>query len=467
LDPDPTAAPFQNWNELVAAECYLPNASSPLVGGDGRFSELVNNYSWISFDFGPTLLRWMERNSSGLYESILEADRTSTARFGGHGAAMAQVFNHMIMPLADPADKRTQVRWGAEDFERRFGRYPEGMWLPETAVDLDTLEALAESDIKFTVLSPHQGVTSDEEEHGSAQVDPRRAYSCILPSGRTINLFFFDNGISTELAFGDLLKDGKTFADALERRFNDADDPQLINVASDGETYGHHKHGGAVALTECISEINQKGEAAMTCYGEFLSRSPPTKEATVIEGTSWSCPHGLDRWRKDCGCGSELKPGFDQEWRGPLRSSLDWLKGRIDKVYYRDGSATFTDPRLTKEGAGRALTGNGTDLEGYVKSQLRKNSVSSARTGLALMEMIESSALMFASCGWFWEDIARTEPMQALRFAARAIELAKALGEEDLTKEFVRRISPAKPNDPRFLTAGHLYAKVVNRGDKR
>jgi alpha-amylase/alpha-mannosidase (GH57 family) len=467
VEAEKSARPFHDWNERIASECYVPNAASPLPDERGRIGQLVNNYGWISFNFGPTLIRWLESNYSELYESIIDADRISMKRFGGHGSAIAQVYNHMIMPLAHPKDRRTQVRWGVEDFERRFARHPEGMWLSETAVDLDTLEALAEEDIEFTVLSPHQAsATRDAGEDDWADVsggriDTRRGYTCSLPSGRTIALFFYDSALSTRIAFGNLLESGDAFPDALLGGFSESDEPQLVNVASDGETFGHHHRNGNAALSHCLSRIDGSKLASVANYGLFLSLAPPTREVRIVERTSWSCPHGVERWRSDCGCGAEIRPGYSQKWRAPLRASMDWLRDRLSEVYDKEGGKVFTDPRAAANGFA-SVAGDDAAFQEYLLSHQRSRlSVDEIRKGIRLLRMFECSALMYASCGWFWEDISRTETVQALRYAARALELATELTGVDLEPGFIRMLAAAPSNDARFKTGSQVYKTLV------
>jgi alpha-amylase/alpha-mannosidase (GH57 family) len=474
LEEEVSAHPYHDWNERITAECYARNANSPLPDGDGKFRELVNNYGWMSFNFGPTLLRWLESNAGEVYESVLEADRQSVRRFGGHGSAMAQVYNHMIMPLASPANKRTQVRWGVEDFERRFGRQPEGMWLPETAVDVDTLESLAEAQIRFTVLSPHQALAvraqGDESwaDVSGGHIDTHIPYTCVLPSGRTIALFFFDRGLSNSLAFGDLLANGDRFAAALLGGFSVRNGPQLVNVASDGETYGHHHKKGHTSLTLCITKIDGSGSASMVNYGRFLELAPPESEVTIQERTSWSCTHGVERWRSNCGCSSEIRPGYNQAWRSPLRSAVDWLESRLSDVYGQRARRVFKDLEATRGKLPSVSFERPEEMRDYLSTNLKPDVGTRGREdGERLLEMIESSALMQASCAWFWEDISRMETIQALRYAARACELARNLGADDPEPEFERILSEARPNDKRFRTGSLMYERLARRGRGR
>ena len=471
VEREPSAAPYHDWNERIASECYGPNSASPLVGEDGRIVEMVNNYAKMSFDFGPTLLRWIEYHYSELHARIVEADRESAASFSGHGSALAQVYNHMIMPLASPADRRTQTRWGVQDFQRRFGRYPEGMWLPETAVDSDTLEALAEERIKFTILSPRQALAVRKEGDGrwtdvsGGRIDTKRAYHHRLPSGLGIALFFYDNTISTRIAFGDLLTDGVRMSRAFLERFTEEEGPQLVNVASDGETYGHHHRNGHVSLARSIREVEKSGFASVGNYGLFLSLAPPSYEVRLAEPSAWSCAHGVERWRSNCGCGSEIRAGYNQEWRTPLRRSLDWLRDELSGVYMTEGKKIFDDEASTLAGLGGSAIGTKEGPREYVEARARKAmGAGGIKKGMDLARLAECSALMFASCAWFWEDISRPEARQMLRYAARGIELARQTSGKDLEPDFSRRLGQAVPNDPAFGSGPGLFRQLIRVG---
>jgi len=292
IERQESAYPYHDWNERVTAECYAPNAASRILDREGWIEAIVNNYARISFDFGPTLLSWLEQNAAETYAAVLAADRDSQRRFGGHGSALAQVYNHMITPLALRRDKVTQVRWGIRDFEHRFGRRPEGMWLSETAVDLETLDILAEEGVRFTILAPHQARQVREasgrwQEVADGQIDPRRAYRVELPSGRQLALFFYDRVTSQAVAFEGLLRDGSVFAERLVGRFEDSPAPQLVHIATDGESYGHHHRFGEMALAFALDRVERESLARLINYGEFLERFPPTWEVEVAERTSF------------------------------------------------------------------------------------------------------------------------------------------------------------------------------------
>ena len=325
-----SAAPYHDWNERINRECYAPNTRSRFVDSSGRIINLLNNYAWMSFNFGPTLLSWMETEAPQVLQGIIEGDKLSRERRHGHGNALAQVYNHLIMPLASERDKHTQVLWGIADFRRRFGHDPEGMWLPETAVDLASLEALAAAGIRFTILSPAQakrwrklGDNGDKDwPAANGGIDPSRAYLCRLPSGKSISLFFYDGNVSRNVAFDRLLDRGEKFLERLREGFDDSrPHAQLMHIATDGESYGHHHPHGDMALAYVHFKINGDPDIKLTNYGEFLELHPPEWEVEIHENSSWSCGHGIERWRSNCGCG--MGRGWHQEWRGPLRQALD------------------------------------------------------------------------------------------------------------------------------------------------
>ena len=327
-----SAHPYHDWNEKITAECYATNATSRILEEKGRIVDMVNNYAKMSFNVGPTLMAWLEEKAPDVYDAILGADRESQKNFSGHGSALAQVYNHMILPLANRRDKCTQIRWGIRDFEHRFVRKPEGMWLPETAVDLESLDILAEQGIRFTILAPHQAsrvrpIKTDQwQDVRGGRIDPTTAYTLRLPSGREITLFFYDGPISRAVAFERLLRSGESFAARLLGAFSDKRTwPQIVHIATDGETYGHHHRFGDMALAYALSHIESNNGPRLTNYGEYLEKHPPTHEVEIFENTSWSCAHGVERWRSDCGCSSVGHQAWDQGWRGPLRDALDWL----------------------------------------------------------------------------------------------------------------------------------------------
>ena len=351
-----SAYPYHDWNERITAECYAPNATSRVLDNEQRILQLVNNYGLMSFNFGPTLLSWLEAKAPRVYEALREADRLSAQKFGGHGSAVAQVYNHMILPLANRRDKATQVKWGIADFEHRFKRKPEGMWLAETAVDTETLEVLAENGILYTILAPRQarrvrrkGGRSWKDVTGD-RIDPSRAYQVNLPSKKSISVFFYDGPISQGVAFEGLLNDGRRFADRLMSGFSDARDwPQLSHIATDGESYGHHHRFGEMALTYALQHIDTGEQAELTNYGQFLERYPPDHFVEIVENSSWSCIHGVERWRSNCGCNSGGHGDWSQEWRGPLRAALDWLRDALNPIFEERGKMLLKDPWAARD----------------------------------------------------------------------------------------------------------------------
>jgi len=355
IEQQDSAYPYHDWNERITAECYAPNASSRILDPEERIAAILNNYAHISFNFGPTLLSWLQANAPDTYGCILEADAASIEGFSGHGSAIAQAYNHMILPLATRRDKITQVLWGIRDFQHRFGRDPQGMWLPECAVDNETLEVLADLGIRFTVLAPRQaarvrGIGETEWHDVAGGVDPSRAYRAKLPSGKSITLFFYDGPISQGVAFEGLLSNGHRLAERLLGGVSDERTwPQLLHIATDGETYGHHHKYGEMALSFALDHIRRSGAAKLTNYAEFLEKHPPEWEVEIVANSSWSCAHGVERWRADCGCSSGMRPEWRQEWRGPLRQALDWLRDALAAPHEKDARALLPDPWAARD----------------------------------------------------------------------------------------------------------------------
>lgn len=461
-----SAHPYHDWNERITAECYEPNATSRILNEDGVIKNIVNNYSRISFNFGPTLLSWMELYSSETYEAILEADKHSITNFGGHGSAVAQVYNHIIMPLATRRDKETQVLWGIRDFESRFKRKPEGMWLAETAADTETLEVLAEHNIKFTVLAPRQAKAvrkiGDEEwtEVSDRTVNTTKAYTCNLPSGNSIVLFFYEGDISQGIAFNGLLNDGKRFADRLLNTIDKDDpEPQLVHVATDGETYGHHHKHGEMALAFCLDYIEKEGRAKLTNYGQFLELCPPQDEAQIIENSSWSCVHGVERWRDNCGCNTG-KPGWHQLWRKPLRDALDWLRENTEIIFEQEASKVLKDPwKARNEYINIVLKRSEDNIKRFLKDHALNDGAPNRI--LRIMEMQRHAMLMYTSCGWFFDEISGIETTQVLQYACRVLQLANQIGQVDLETEFIRQLESAPSNVSTYENGAVVYTKTV------
>ena len=464
-----SAYPYHDWNERITAECYAPNAASRILDAENRILKLKNNYSEISYNFGPTLLSWMKDQAPRVYSSILEADKESQEKFSGHGSAIAQGYNHMILPLANRRDKVTQVKWGIKDFESRFGRKPEGMWLPETACDTDTLEVLAENGIKFTVLAPRQAKRVRSKTSGryhdvtGARIDPARAYYAKLPSKKQISLFFYDGPISQGVAFEGLLSDGKRFADRLMSGFSDArEGAQLVHIATDGESYGHHHHFGEMALSYALDEIERSGVAKLTNYGEFLEKYPADEQVEIVEDSSWSCVHGVERWRSDCGCNSGGHP-WNQQWRAPLRAALDWLRDRLAPIFESRLKLYLRDPWEARNDYIRVILDRS---EPSRKSFLADHAIRTLShdqevLALKLLEMQRHAMLMYTSCGWFFDELSGIETVQVIHYAGRALRLAEDISGESIEAEFLQHLAAAKSNLPEHGDGAQIYEKWV------
>lgn len=466
-----SAYPYHDWNEKINAECYARNTASRILDPEQRVVDLVNNYSRISFNFGPTLLSWMERHKPGTYQAILEADQLSMERFSGHGSAMAQAYNHMIMPLANRRDKVTQIRWGIRDFEKRFGRFPEGMWLPEAAVDTETLEIMAELGIKFTVLAPGQAKRVRKIKKGTkwhdmsgGRVDPTMAYLCVLPSKKTINLFFYDGPISQDIAFGGLLNSGEAFAQRLISAFRDQRDwPQIVHIATDGESYGHHHRYGEMALAYCLHQIESQNLTKITNYGEYLERHPRTQWVEIFDHSSWSCTHGVERWRENCGCNSGMHPGWIQTWRKPLREAMDWLRDRLAPLFEEKAGKYLKDPwRARDDYIEVILDRSAENVEGFIERHaLKELTREEKKDVLKLMEIQRNTMLMYTSCGWFFDEISGMETTQVIRYSARAIQLGEEALGASLEKGYLQILETALSNIPEFENGAKVYERFV------
>lgn len=466
IEVQDSAHPYHDWNERITAECYAPNTASRILNEKAVIKNILNNYSRISFNFGPTLLSWMEINDPETYRAVQEADKESMKNFGGHGSAIAQVYNHIILPLANRRDKETQIIWGIRDFEYRFNRKPEGMWLAETAVDIESLELLAKHDIKFTILAPRQAKafrkTGETEWQPlvTESVDTRRPYHCPLPSGKSIALFFYDGDISQGVAFNGLLNDGKKFAHRFLDSFDQTAEPQLAHIATDGETYGHHHKHGDMALAFCIDYIERNKRSRLTNYAEFLASFPPAYEAQIHENSSWSCVHGIERWRTDCGCNSGGTPSWNQQWRKPLRDALDWLRDELIRIYEREGSAVLRDPWQAREDyISIILKRNDDTIRKFLKDHCIRPV--EANHVLRLMEVQRNAMLMYTSCGWFFDEISGIETTQIMQYACRAMQLVSQVSAVNLEEEFLKRLRLAPSNLPALGNGSEVYWRYV------
>ena len=516
-----SAAPYHDWNERITAECYAPNGASRIVNQQRQIIRIVNNYARMSFNFGPTLLSWLEEFAPRTYRMIQDADQASSALYANHGSALAQVYNHVIMPLASRRDARTQIRWGIADFEHRFSRKPEGMWLAETAVSREVLDLMAQEGIHFTILAPHQcarmrrlqtGADEGQEaraakrepasqtvagvaepaaggfeepwiETPNATVDTTRPYRVKLEGGRSIAVFFYDGPASRAIAFEGLLNDGESFARRLMAGFH-ADKPageaQLVHVATDGESYGHHHHYGEMALSYALHWIKENQQARLTNYGEFLETFPPTWEAEVAENTSWSCSHGVERWRSDCGCNGG-RAGWNQRWRTPLREALDLLRDRTAPLAEAVARPLFKDLWEARDAYIHVILDRSSDnLDRFFTAQATHTLTAEERiTAFQLMELERHTQLMYTSCGWFFDDIAGIETVQIIAYAGRVIQLAQTLFSDpalyttpelsirsayELEADFLHILARAESNDPEVGNGAEEYRRFVNAG---
>lgn len=464
-----SAYPYHDWNERITSECYARNAAARILDSRNRIEKIVNLYSKISFNVGPTLLSWMQEKSRFTYEAILRADAESRKRCGGHGSAMAQCYNHAIMPLANTRDKRTQVRWGIADFVKRFGRQPEGMWLPETAVDAETLSVLAGEGIRFTVLAPSQaqycravGAQSWIDVTGG-RIDPKQAYRANTPSG-PIDLFFYDGPVSRAVAFERLLDNGEKLAERLLSGFAQGEKgSQLMHIATDGETYGHHHKFGEMALAYALQYIESKSLATLTNYGQFLELNPPVNEAEIIENTAWSCAHGVGRWSADCGCNAGGGPGWNQQWRAPLRAALDWLRDTLAPLSEERGKAVFQDFWAARdEYIGVVLDRSESRRGDFLSKHLLVPLAAEEAVAVwKLLELQRHLMLMYTSCGWFFDDVSGIETIQVIAYAARAVQLAEELFARPFEDLFLSKLAEAKSNVKEEQDAASIYRRHV------
>lgn len=463
-----SAHPWHDWNTRISKECYAPNTQARILDDKGWLVDIINNYEYLSFNFGPTLLSWMEEHDPETLHAVVQADVVSRRKRSGHGNAIAQAYNHMIMPLASRRDKITQVIWGIEDFSKRFGRDPEGMWLPETAVDLETLEILVDHGIRYTILAPGQakGYRNSPEVQwvtiSRESIDPSRPYICRLPNGTAITIFFYDGPISHDIAFRGLLRSGEELKNRILGGFWDKRTwPQLVNIATDGESYGHHHQFGEMALAYALTKLRGTAGVTLTNYGEFLATYPPTAEVQIVEKSSWSCAHGVGRWHLDCGCCVEHKPGWNQKWRKPLRAALDLLRDRVDRIYEAQASRLVNDPWKARDHYIGVVLDNHDTIPRFVTDHTSGEISDHERVLLLkLLEIQHNRMLMYTSCGWFFDDIAGIESLQILRYAARVLQLASPF-DPTIEKDFLQELARARSNARPFPTGTEIFHRQI------
>ncbi len=477
-----SAAPAHDWNERIADECYRPNARSRIMGAGSLIEEISNNYAFINFDFGPTLLTWLERNARDVYDSILEGDRLSVGLQGGHGNAIAQVYNHLIMPLANYRDKRTQIVWGLRDFEWRFGRKSESIWLSETAINLDTVKMLIEFGIRYVILSPYQALRTrplDRSRHWSdasgGKVDPRKPYRFYLKDARrhrrlnrSIDVFFYDGHLASDVSFNHLLRSAGTFRDRLQKAGGDPKGDGFVNVATDGEVYGHHEPFGDMCLAYLTRREAPPHGMTFTNYGRYLDLHPPVDEVDLNfgerdEGTAWSCAHGVGRWERDCGCQTGGAAEWDQRWRTPLRRGFDMVRDRIIETYLEQVSPLVDDPWATRDDYILVLLDPSPSArQAFIDQHARRDLDRSERQRLwCLLESQRFAMFMFTSCGWFFADISGIETVQNMAYACRAIELAAPWQSYDVEEMLLDYLAEAASNIPAHGNGADIYRRYA------
>jgi alpha-amylase/alpha-mannosidase (GH57 family) len=478
VETQDTAAPYHDWNERICAECYATNGAARIVNNKNQIIRIVNNYARMSFNFGPTLLSWLVENAPRTYRMILEGEHRSRKSYKGHSSAMAQVYNHIILPLANRRDRITQIRWGIADYQHHYGTPPEGMWLAETAADNESLELMAQHGIKFTVLAPHQckhiRALKDSGGKGSASwtetpnasVDTTRPYLVRFESGVSIAVFFYDGPASRAIAFEGLLNSGEALVARLKGGFKDNAQPQLAHVATDGESYGHHHKYGEMALAYALRMLEEDKAVKLTNYGCYLEQFPPEYEAEIVENTSWSCTHGVERWRSDCGCNGG-KAGYNQAWRAPLRKALDELRDALIPLTEQEGGKLFKDVWAARDGYIDAMLDHSPQsVEGFLrKHQLRTLTTPEHVRALEVMEMQRHTQLMYTSCGWFFDDISGIETVQVIAYAARVLQLAREIfgvAAATLEPAFLTRMAEARSNVAAAGDGAKIYKEQVS-----
>jgi alpha-amylase/alpha-mannosidase (GH57 family) len=479
VDAEPSAQPFHDWNERVTAECYQPNSAVQIVDANTGVERTVNNYESLSFDFGPTLLSWLETNHPATYARILSADADSVRRHNGHGNAIAQAYNHTILPLCNESDRRTQVRWGLADFRHRFEREPEAMWLPETACNDEVLGLLIDHGLRFVILAPQQAVrirsrTDIPVCHGGGwknvsvdAIDTSIAYRYFHRDGsrRSIAVFFYEHEVAHAIAFEQALTSGVSLVERFEQRRSGKGD--LLNVATDGETYGHHYKFGDLCLAYALEVEAPAHGFAVTNYGEYLEQYPPEVEVEISkgpqgEGSSWSCEHGVSRWIRDCGCHTGGEPEWNQAWRQPLRSALNLLRDEAARYFEETRGHLFSDPWAARDDAVELILDEQKSREEFLRRYApRELSRAEQDRALLFLELQRNALLMYTSCGWFFNDISGIEPIQILKYACRAIDLMSQLGLPSARERFLEILAEAKSNRPELGNGADIYRRFV------
>jgi len=476
VDREDSAAPFHDWNERIHSECYRPNAFARIVNGKDQIERIVNNYVNLNFNFGPTLMRWLELAHPETNGRIVAADQLSRDRHDGHGGAIAQAYNHAILPLCNERDLRTQIKWGIADFTHRFGREPEALWLPETACNDEVMGALIDAGMTYAILSPHQAerVRPLDAHDGGGEwksvsdgsIDPRKAYEYFHHdgSGRSIALFFYDDGIARGIAFEKLLWSSEVL---LERLVRGAGDGAMVNVATDGESYGHHFKFGDRCLAYALEVEAPKRGIDVTNYGEFLERNPPRDVVEIKagpdgQGTAWSCVHGVGRWFKNCGCSTGGGPGWNQEWRTPLRAAFDLLRDECARRFEEIGVELFRDPWKARDDFIEVILNRAAAHDSFLAHHGRRKFDGDGRLrALTLLDMQRNAMLMYTSCGWFFNELSGIETVQTMKYAGHAMDLMESLGLHAPRDQFLEVLAQAKSNLAEMGNGADIFRRFV------
>jgi alpha-amylase/alpha-mannosidase (GH57 family) len=466
IDRQPSAAPYHDWNERIHSECYGPNAFAHI----GAAAEVINNYRNINFNFGPTLLSWLEQHQPRTYKRLLQADTQSAATRGGHGNAIAQAYGHAILPLCNDRDRLTQVVWGLADFKFRFGRASESLWLPETACNDETLALLIEHGLRYVILAPDQA--GHIRKKGSdtwvavppGAIDTSCGYKYVSGKG-SIAIFFYHGGLARAIAFERAL----TSSTGLVDRFLEvARKGELVNVATDGETYGHHFKFGDLCLAHALEVQAKQADFWITNYGEYLDHHPAEIELKINlgqlgEGTSWSCAHGVSRWTRDCGCYTGGQAGWNQRWREPLRRALNFLRDSVAANFESAGADLFRDPWEARNAYIQVLLSPDSWVDFLTAQQQRMLTTTGETRARTLLEIQRFSLFMFTSCGWFFSDLAGLETVQVLRYASRVLELEKELGFQSPRTQFLEMLAETKSNDPKKGNGAEIFIRFAEQ----
>lgn len=496
-----SARPYHDWNERITAECYQANTRARVLDEQGKILDLKNNFAQMNFNIGPTLLAWLESSHPQVYQKILEADRKSCETYQGHGNAIAQAYNHMILPLASERDKVTQILWGLREFRHRFGREPESLWLPETAINIATLRCLIEHGLKYVILSPTQAnmvrkigdrTWTDVSDNS---IDPTQPYRLFLPEEavadeeqtvapvgapvasaidddppeKYLDVFFYDGALANDISFNHVLRDANSLARRLQEIGARSPHPHvLVHLATDGEIYGHHEPNGERSLALLLTSKLPGLQIEVTNYGRYLALHPPTMEVELKmdeqdEGTSWGCSHGVGRWYRDCGCCVSNPPGWNQKWRTPLRKGFDILRDALAEVFEHTGGALLHDPWAARNDYIECiLDPSEPSIEGFLSRHAR-HALNDEERALVLRLCEAQKYVLFAytSCAWFFNDISGLEPLQNMRYAARALQLMEGLAPQNVETLMVEAFREAKSNLPEMGTGKDLYLKTV------